>query len=116
MARTKGSNDSGKLFRIHGKTIRLYTRSVLIKKLAMAGIPRNSLTLRNWERDSILPPPMIRYNGIVYYSMAEIDTIVRVGLECGIRKGYPIENTKFKERVAIALQKVREKFFIESEE
>lgn len=106
-----GSVLKGRLFKINGVVLRMYTRAKLIEAFSLAGIPRNSLTLRNWENNGILPPALIRVNNICYYTQEQIDTIVRVALECGIRQGYPISNTRFSERVKIELQKVNEKLF-----
>ena len=82
----------------------------------MAGIPRGSLTLRNWENTGILPPALVRVNNICYYTQEQINAIVRVALECGVRRGFPIEKTGFSERVKIALQKVNERLFMPDKE
>ena len=114
--RPAGKVLQGKLYKINGKVLRLYTRSKLIEAFKLAGIPRGSLTLRLWEKNGILPPALIRINNICYYTQPQIDTIVRVALECGVRRGFPIEETGFAERVKIALQIVNERLFLPDKE
>lgn len=114
--RPAGQMLQGKLFKINGKVLRLYTRAKLIEAFRLAGIPRGSLTLRNWENTGILPPALVRVNNICYYTQEQINAIVRVALECGVRRGFPIEKTGFSERVKIALQKVNERLFLPDKE
>ena len=102
--RPAGQILQGKLFKINGKILRLYTRAKLIEAFKLAGIPRGSLTLRNWENTGILPPALVRVNNICYYT------------QCGVRRGFPIEKTGFSERAKIALQKVNERLFMPDKE
>jgi len=61
---------------------------------------RSTDTIRLWERDGVIPSSYIRaQNGWRYYTRAEIDILVRVAGEEGIRQGRSHKYTNFSKRV-----------------
>lgn len=90
--------------------IRLYPIAKLSQALIDADVPRDTQTIRKWEIKGVTPPAIFRRHQKRLYSLEQIECIVRVAKECGIRKGVSITDTDFIQRVWEELSKVNEKY------
>ena len=90
--------------------IRLYPISKLSQELTDAGVPRDTQTIRKWEDKGIIPRPLFRVGQKRLYTKDQIDTIVKVAVQCNLRQGASIADTDFIDLVWKELEKVNAKY------
>jgi DNA-binding transcriptional MerR regulator len=94
--------------------VKLYPISKVAQALTDAGIPRDTQTVRKWEVRGVIPRALFRFGGKRLYSKEQIDTIVRVAVECNLRQGLSIAETDFINEVWEAMEKVNAKYIKKS--
>jgi hypothetical protein len=93
-----------------GKII-LYPIAKLSKALKDVGIPRDTYTIRKWERDKLIPPAIFRDEGNKrLYSQEQIDCLVEVALQCEIQRGVSFANSDFSKLVWTRLTEINKKY------
>lgn len=86
--------------------IKLYPIAKLSQALTDADIPRDTQTIRKWEVKGVVPKAIFRSGQKRLFSKEQIECIVRVAVECNIKRGSSIQNTEFIQRVWEELDKI----------
>ena len=101
----------GKDYMIQGiGEIRLFPIGKISQALTDADCPRDTQTIRSWEKKGVLPPSIFRGGGKRLFSKEQIDCIVRVAVECQIKQGKNVTVTNFVERIWEEMQPINEEY------
>lgn len=98
--------ETGKVYRVKGKELRLYPIGKLVSELGKSGYYRDAQTIRKWEVAGVIPQTPFRFGGKRLYAMEQIEAICQIAKECDIRQGVAIGKTDFSERVFEELREV----------
>lgn len=101
---------NGKTCIVKGEKVKLYPIRRLTHELARVGIKRSTQTIRKWELKGVMPKCIFREQGNRMYTKEQIQVIVRVALECNIKKGLDIASTDFPEKIWQELNQINEKY------
>lgn len=95
-----------KFVSVGGAKFELHTIGYVAQKVG-----RSTLTLRRWERLSIIPSPVFKSKtGRRLYTNEEIDLLGRLIEELGLRRGLNILETRFHELVTTGFNRIRKTF------
>lgn len=100
---------TGKKYNLNGKEIVLYPVAKLVEELEKCGHPRDSQTIRKWEKLGVTPPAKFRHRDKRLYSIEQINAFCEVAVECNIRQGFSIGMTDFSEKIHERLEEVNSK-------
>ena len=91
---------------INGITVELF----YTERLATA-LGRTTQTIRKWEIGGTIPKAIFKdKNGRRMYSQDQIDVIVRVAEDCGLKQGSGISSAKFRNTLVRELKAVNQKY------
>lgn len=94
-----------KITKVNGEKVKLY----YVGKLADA-INRTSQTIRLWENKDIIPKAIFKSKDRRLYSKEQIETIVKVVEETGIRPGKSLVEVDFPRKVHNAINELNKKY------
>lgn len=93
----KDWKDLGREIVINGKEVTVYTRGRLLEAFARNGCPKNSMTVRYWEKQGYVPVSPIKLSNKYFYTRKMIEAIVLAYFETGNDK-YLTFGEAFKEQ------------------
>lgn len=98
----------GRIIKVNGKELRVYTTAKLVEAFSAYGIPRTYQTINLWRKNGILPESPIIINRKSYYTRAMIEAIVLTFIECGADKKSSW-NDVLKGRLQLAIKEALER-------
>ena len=90
----------GKYYDIKGLgRIKLFPISKISQALTDIDCPRDTQTIRKWEKNGVMPATLFRMGKKRLYTQEQVDCVVKIVTECQIRQGRNISDTDFVKRI-----------------